>query len=59
MDEGRFGYFVFPPHGITPLGYAAFGFALGVTTGLLIRRAVPAMAVIVASDRPGPGPSVL
>ncbi|HEX6450722.1 MAG TPA: ABC transporter permease subunit [Trebonia sp.] len=48
MDEGWFGYFVFPTHGITPLGYAAFGFALGVTTGLLIRRAVPAMAVTVA-----------
>ena len=31
MSEGRFGYFVFPSHGITPLGYAAFGFALGVT----------------------------
>src|SRR5690349_12771297 len=30
--------------GITPLGYAAFAFALGVTTGLLIRRTVPAMA---------------
>ncbi len=45
MSEGRFGYFVFPTHGITPLGYAAFGFALGVTAGLLIRRAIPAMAV--------------
>ncbi|MGP7997850.1 MAG: ABC transporter permease [Streptosporangiaceae bacterium] len=45
MSEGRFGYFVFPSHGITPLGYAAFGFALGVTVGLFIRRAIPAMAV--------------
>jgi hypothetical protein len=45
MSEGRFGIFVFPTHGITPLGYAAFAFALGVTAGLLIRRAIPAMAV--------------
>jgi hypothetical protein len=48
LTEGRFGPFVFPSHGITPLGYAAFGFVLGVTAGLLIRRAVPAMAVTVA-----------
>jgi hypothetical protein len=38
FSEGRFGWFVFPTHGITPLGYAAFGFALGVTAGLLARR---------------------
>jgi hypothetical protein len=48
MGEGRFGQFVFPSHGITPLGYAAFGFALGVTAGFLIRRAIPAMAVTLA-----------
>jgi hypothetical protein len=48
MSEGRFGQFVFPSHGITPLGYAAFGFALGVTVGLLVRRAIPAMAVTLA-----------
>ena len=48
LSENRFGPFVFPTHGITPLGYAAFGFALGVTAGLLIRRALPAMAVTVA-----------
>jgi hypothetical protein len=48
ITEGRFGPFVFPTHGITPLGYAAFGFALGVTTGLLIRRTIPAMAVALA-----------
>jgi ABC-type transport system involved in multi-copper enzyme maturation permease subunit len=28
---------------ITPVGYAAFGFVLGVTAGLLLRRSVPAM----------------
>jgi hypothetical protein len=48
FSETRFGFFVFPTHGITPLGYAAFGFALGVTAGLLIRRAIPAMAVTLA-----------
>jgi hypothetical protein len=47
-SESRFGLFVFPTHGITPLGYAAFGFALGVTAGLLARRPVPAMAVTLA-----------
>lgn len=36
---------VFGARGIAPLGYAAFAFALGVTAGVLIRRAVPAMAV--------------
>jgi hypothetical protein len=48
FSETRFGVFVFPTHGITPLGYAAFGFALGVTAGLLVRRAVPAMAITLA-----------
>ncbi len=48
FSEGRFGWFVFPTHGITPLGYAAFGFALGVTAGLLTRRPIPAMAVTLA-----------
>jgi hypothetical protein len=32
---------------IVPIGYAAFAFALGVTTGVLIRRTLPAMAVTV------------
>jgi hypothetical protein len=48
ITEGRFGTFVFPTHGITPLGYAAFAFVLGVTVGLLIRRPIPAMAVTLA-----------
>jgi hypothetical protein len=48
FSETRFGVFVFPTHGITPLGYAAFGFALGVTTGLLTRRPIPAMATTLA-----------
>jgi ABC-type transport system involved in multi-copper enzyme maturation permease subunit len=48
LAMGRFSSLVFATHGITPLGYAAFGFALGVTAGALIRRAVPAMAVTLA-----------
>jgi hypothetical protein len=48
FSETRFGWFVFPTHGITPLGYAAFGFALGVTAGLLTRRPIPAMAITLA-----------
>lgn len=36
---------VFGAHGIVPMGYAAFAFAVGVTAGLLLRRTVPAMAV--------------
>jgi hypothetical protein len=33
---------------VTPLGYAAFAFALGVTVGLLVRRTLPAMAATLA-----------
>ena len=49
FSETRFGVFVFPTHGITPLGYAAFAFALGVTAGLLIRRPIPAKAITLAN----------
>jgi hypothetical protein len=48
LAMGRFSSLVFATHGITPLGYAAFGFALGVTAGALIQRTVPAMAVTLA-----------
>ena len=34
---------------IVPIGYAAFGFALGVTAGVLIRRTLPAMATVAAA----------
>jgi hypothetical protein len=44
----RFSWLTFASHGITPLGYAAFAFALGTAAGALIRRAVPAMAVTLA-----------
>jgi hypothetical protein len=45
----RLGFVLFPTRGITPLGYAAFAFALGVTAGVLIRRTVPAMAATLAA----------
>ncbi len=48
FDQGRLGSFIFATSGITPLGYAAFGFALGTAAGVLIRRVVPAMAVTLA-----------
>jgi len=40
---------MFGVRGITPIGYAAFGFALGVTAGALIRRTIPAMAATVVA----------
>jgi hypothetical protein len=44
----RFSAVVFAARGITPIGYAAFAFVLGVTAGLVIRRTVPAMALTLA-----------
>lgn len=48
FDQGRLGEVIFASSGIAPLGYAAFGFALGTATGALIRRALPAMALTLA-----------
>jgi ABC-type transport system involved in multi-copper enzyme maturation permease subunit len=45
---GRFSPLIFATRGITPLGYAAFAFALGAAAGALIRRTLPAMAVTLA-----------
>ncbi|HEY1640093.1 MAG TPA: ABC transporter permease [Streptosporangiaceae bacterium] len=44
LNLDRFAYGPFGEQGIVPAGYAAFGFVLGVTAGLLIRRTLPAMA---------------
>lgn len=44
----RFGPVLFGSRGITPIGYAAFAFVLGVTAGLVFRRTLPAMAVTLA-----------
>jgi hypothetical protein len=48
FSGGRFSSVTFATHGIVPLGYAAFAFALGTAVGALIRRTVPAMAVTLA-----------
>jgi len=49
VNQDRFGSAMFAQRGIAPLGYAAFGLALGVTTGLLIRRTLPAMATTLVA----------
>jgi hypothetical protein len=43
-NMNRFTNALFGERGITPIGYAAFAFALGVTAGVVIRRTLPAMA---------------
>ncbi|GAA2326281.1 ABC transporter permease subunit [Dactylosporangium salmoneum] len=43
----RFAAMSFAARNVVPLGYAAFAFVLGVVAGLLVRRTVPAMAVVV------------
>ncbi|HEY3868490.1 MAG TPA: ABC transporter permease subunit [Actinocrinis sp.] len=44
----RWGTQAFNARDVTPLGYAAFAFTLGVALGLLVRRTVPAMAATLA-----------
>lgn len=39
---------IFDSRGIVPLGHAAFAFVLGVTIGVLVRRTLAAMAIVVA-----------
>jgi ABC-type transport system involved in multi-copper enzyme maturation permease subunit len=48
-DTNRFGSGIFGERNIAPLGYAAFGFAVGVVAGLLIRRTLPAMATTLVA----------
>lgn len=45
VSLNRFSPGLFGLQGIVPIGYAVFAFALGITTGLLFRRTLPAMAV--------------
>ncbi|WP_406068936.1 ABC transporter permease subunit [Micromonospora sp. NBC_01638] len=42
----RFSAILFGARGIAPIGYAAFGFTFGAVTGLLVRRTLPAMALV-------------
>ena len=44
VNANRFDNAMFGMRYITPMGYAAFAFALGVTAGVLMRRTLPAMA---------------
>jgi hypothetical protein len=39
----------FDQRDIVPIGYAAFGFALGVTASVVIRRTLPAMATVAVA----------
>jgi ABC-type transport system involved in multi-copper enzyme maturation permease subunit len=48
VGMGPFSLLAFDAHGIVPLGYAAFAFTLGVTTGTFVRRPLPAMAITLA-----------
>jgi len=45
----RFGLFDFGAGWIVPLSYAAFGFMVGATAGLLFRRTLPAMGLAIAA----------
>jgi ABC-2 family transporter protein len=47
ITADRFSMGAFSERGVVPMGYAAFGFALGVTAGVLIRRTVPAMTATI------------
>jgi hypothetical protein len=49
VNANRFTPGVFDERGIVAIGYAAFGFALGVGAGVLIRRSVPAMATTLGA----------
>ncbi|MFC0503172.1 ABC transporter permease subunit [Micromonospora costi] len=42
----RFSALLFGARGIAPIGYAVFGFTFGAVTGLLVRRTLPAMAMV-------------
>ncbi|MGZ4381133.1 MAG: hypothetical protein ACXVZ2_05465 [Gaiellaceae bacterium] len=48
VKGSRFAATTFAARDIVPLGYAAFAFTLGATTGVLLRRTIPAMAVTLA-----------
>jgi hypothetical protein len=48
LGLSRLGPVLFAARGITPVGYAAFAFVLGVIAGVLIGRAIPAMAATLA-----------
>lgn len=48
VQQNRLGSVIFDTQGLVPVGYAAFGVALGTLLGVLLRRTLPAMAAAVA-----------
>lgn len=42
-------YGTFDQRDIVPIGYAAFGFVLGVTIGMVVRRVLPAVAITLVA----------
>ena len=48
LSISRLAPLLFGATGLVPAAYALFAFALGVTTGVLVRRTVPAMAITLA-----------
>jgi ABC-type transport system involved in multi-copper enzyme maturation permease subunit len=48
INGDRWAAMTFTTRDVVPLAYAAFAFALGTTTGLLLRRTLPAMAITLA-----------
>jgi len=49
INADRFGTAMFGERGVAPIGYAAFGFALGVAAGIIIGRTLPAMATTLVA----------
>jgi ABC-type transport system involved in multi-copper enzyme maturation permease subunit len=49
VNANRFAPGAFDERGIVAIGYAAFAFVLGVTTGAIIRRTLPAMATTMVA----------
>ncbi|UJW30140.1 transporter [Saccharothrix sp. AJ9571] len=45
--EPRIAVAIFAARGVAPVGYAAFAFVLGVAVGLVVRRTVAGMAVVL------------
>lgn len=46
VSGDRFTTIMFGARGVVPVGYAVFGFTVGAVTGLLVRRTLPAMAMV-------------
>jgi hypothetical protein len=42
----RFSAILFGARGVVPIGYAVFGFTFGAVTGLVVRRTLPAIAMV-------------